>query len=145
MRTEKTILFIKTTDKGIGEKSCGVDDSVIIDTTQYSDAQIQYIHSICDCYVSCSYGEGIGLPVLDAQLHKKPIICSGGLTGCEKEYLNLSSNVMFVASDNVVGMNTNNINYLHDSRVHFHSTIDTNKLKQYIIEMSNSSGKRTHV
>jgi len=38
------------------------------------DSDIQQIHSLCDCYVSFSSSEGIGMGAVEAALHNKPVI-----------------------------------------------------------------------
>lgn len=41
-----------------------------------TEEQIYGLHQSCDCYISCSYGEGINYPMLDAAGFKRKIISS---------------------------------------------------------------------
>ena len=38
------------------------------------DCEIQKIHKMCDCYVSFSYSEGVGMGAVEAALNNKPVI-----------------------------------------------------------------------
>lgn len=39
-----------------------------------SPDEIRYIHSMCDCYVSFSHSEGVGMGAVEAALNNKPVI-----------------------------------------------------------------------
>ena len=51
-----------------------------------TDEQIDRIHDSCDCYINCSFSEGVGMGAVEAALKNKPVIITdyGGL----KEYVN---------------------------------------------------------
>lgn len=51
-----------------------------------SDEQIERIHESCDCYINCSFSEGVGMGAVEAAMKNKPVIITdyGGL----KEYVN---------------------------------------------------------
>ena len=50
--------------------------NVIIINGLVSDAEIDRLHSECDCYVSFSHSEGVGMGAVEAALHDKPVIIS---------------------------------------------------------------------
>lgn len=41
-----------------------------------SDEEIDKIHNSCDCYVSFSHSEGVGMGAVESALHNKPVIIS---------------------------------------------------------------------
>lgn len=41
-----------------------------------SDTELQALYDSCDALVSSSFGEGFGLPLIEAALHRKPVIAS---------------------------------------------------------------------
>jgi len=47
---------------------------------------IEYIHQISDCYISCSFSEGVGMGAVEAACRDKPVIISE--YGGAKEYIN---------------------------------------------------------
>ena len=50
-----------------------------------SENDIQYLHDIGDCYVSCSFSEGVGMGAVEAGCKDKPVIISE--YGGAKEYV----------------------------------------------------------
>eukprot|EP00959_Pyramimonas_sp_CCMP1952_P403320 8450907-Pyramimonas_sp.AAC.1 len=48
-------------------------------------AQLDAIHAMCDCYVNCSFSEGVGMGTVEAALHNKPVIMTD--FGGGKEYV----------------------------------------------------------
>jgi glycosyltransferase involved in cell wall biosynthesis len=55
--------------------------SVIIINGIVSHEQLDSIHSSCDCYVNCSFSEGVGMGAVEAAMRDKPCIIPdyGGL------------------------------------------------------------------
>lgn len=49
------------------------------------ESKIEYIHNRCDCYVSCSYSEGVGMGAVEAAIRGKPVIIQE--YGGTKEYV----------------------------------------------------------
>lgn len=69
---DNAMLFIKVQsyDKvDISGKNIYVVDDVLI-----SNEEISYIHDKCDCYISTSYSEGVGLGIVEAANHGNPVI-----------------------------------------------------------------------
>tara|TARA_B100000073_G_scaffold139360_2_gene114613 strand:+ start:10335 stop:11357 length:1023 start_codon:yes stop_codon:yes gene_type:complete len=69
---KNAMLFIKVQsyDKvDISGKNVYVLDDVLI-----SNEEISYIHDKCDCYISTSFSEGVGLGVVEAANHNNPVI-----------------------------------------------------------------------
>jgi glycosyltransferase involved in cell wall biosynthesis len=50
-----------------------------------SDDQMEELHEICDCYVSCSHSEGAGMGAVEAAIRNKPVIIQE--YGATKEYI----------------------------------------------------------
>lgn len=50
-----------------------------------TDEHIEKIHDVCDCYINCSFSEGVGMGAVEAASRNKPVIITdyGGL----KEYV----------------------------------------------------------
>jgi glycosyltransferase involved in cell wall biosynthesis len=50
-----------------------------------TDEELNHIHNSCDCYINCSFSEGVGMGAVEAAIRDKPVIISdyGGL----KEYV----------------------------------------------------------
>lgn len=50
-----------------------------------SDEELDNIHNSCDCYINCSFSEGVGMGAVEAAIRDKPVIITeyGGL----KEYV----------------------------------------------------------
>lgn len=59
--------------------------NVVIINGLVSNDQLDSIHDSCDCYVNCSFSEGVGMGAVEAAMRDKPVIISdyGGL----KEYV----------------------------------------------------------
>ena len=41
---------------------------------ELSDADMEFIHETCNCYVNLSFSEGVGLGIVEAAIRNKPII-----------------------------------------------------------------------
>lgn len=59
--------------------------NVLILNGLMSDEQMEKIHDSCDCYINCSFSEGVGMGAVEAAMKNKPVIITdyGGL----KEYV----------------------------------------------------------
>jgi glycosyltransferase involved in cell wall biosynthesis len=59
--------------------------NVVIINGLVTNEQLDSIHESCDCYVNCSFSEGVGMGAVEAAMRDKPVIISnyGGL----KEYV----------------------------------------------------------
>ena len=69
---DNAMLFIKVQsyDKvDISGKNIYILDDVLI-----SNEEISYIHDKCDCYISTSFSEGVGLGIVEAANHGNPVI-----------------------------------------------------------------------
>lgn len=55
--------------------------NVVIINGLISNEQLDSIHDSCDCYVNCSFSEGVGMGAVEAAMRDKPVIISdyGGL------------------------------------------------------------------
>lgn len=64
-------------------KACGLDDSCVLiaDSDQlrvgYPQEFLSAVYTASDVLLACSYGEGFGVPVIEAQACKTPVITSG--------------------------------------------------------------------
>lgn len=58
-------------------------DGVLVINGLVSDEHMERIHNMCDCYVNCSFSEGVGMGAVEAAVRNKPVIVTdyGGL--CE--------------------------------------------------------------
>jgi len=56
---------------------------VVVINEDYSPGQLRSLYEACDAYVAPSRGEGFGLPMAEAMLHRMPVIATGwgGHTG----------------------------------------------------------------
>ncbi|NBS69757.1 glycosyltransferase, partial [bacterium] len=59
--------------------------NIVIINGLVTNEQLDSIHDSCDCYVNCSFSEGVGMGAVEAAMRNKPVIISdyGGL----KEYV----------------------------------------------------------
>lgn len=70
--------------KATCRKKVVLEDSspnVVIINGLLSDEQMESVHSSCDCYINCSYSEGVGMGAVEAAVRDKPVIITdfGGL------------------------------------------------------------------
>ena len=63
----------------------GVPDVTVINGLIEDDRVLQQLHRLCNCYVSFSFSEGIGMGAVEAALHDKPVIVTE--YGGAKEYI----------------------------------------------------------
>lgn len=59
--------------------------AVVVVNDMLTPAQLDAIHDMCDCYVNCSFSEGVGMGTVEAALHNKPVIMTD--FGGGKEYV----------------------------------------------------------
>jgi glycosyltransferase involved in cell wall biosynthesis len=75
-------LVLKATCKEVYK--CNVP-GVLVMNGLLTDEQLESVHSMCHCYVNCSFSEGVGMGAVEAAMRDKPVILTeyGGL----KEYI----------------------------------------------------------
>ena len=114
---DNAILFIKVQsyDKvNISGKNIYVLDDVLI-----SNEEISYIHDKCDCYISTSFSEGVGLGIVEAANHGNPVIMTD--YGGQNDYVNteylIKSNIDVIGFD--YGYFTSNMTWGHPDYSHY--------------------------
>ena len=108
---KNAMLFIKVQsyDKvDISGKNIFVLDDVLI-----SDEEISYIHDKCDCYISTSFSEGVGLGIVEAANHNNPVIMTdyGGQNDYVKTPHLIDSQIDLIGFD--YGYFTSNMTWGH--------------------------------
>lgn len=88
-------LYVKTTSNAPDVN----DPNIIIDKRNLTQRQIHDLHHKCDCFVTMSQGEGVGLPACEAIMHGNVVISTP--TAGAKEYL---KHVRWVAFNDVQGL-----------------------------------------
>ena len=85
-RKEKVLLYIKTFIFDNVMSSCEFEDyltqkhrsqNIIINTEKSSDDFISALHQRADCYVSLARGEGVGIPICQAEAYGNRTMCMG--------------------------------------------------------------------
>jgi glycosyltransferase involved in cell wall biosynthesis len=77
-------LVLKATTANPGEVTWKLPRVHIIQEV-LTDNELDTLHNACDCYINCSFSEGVGMGAVEAAIRDKPVIISdyGGL----KEYV----------------------------------------------------------
>jgi glycosyltransferase involved in cell wall biosynthesis len=77
-------LVMKATTLNPGEITWKIPKVQIIQG-MLTDSELDKVHNLCDCYINCSFSEGVGMGAVEAAVRDKPVIISdyGGL----KEYV----------------------------------------------------------
>ena len=69
---DNAILFIKV--QSYDKVDISGSNIKVLDDVLISNEEISYIHDKCDCYISTSFSEGVGLGIVEAANHGNPVI-----------------------------------------------------------------------